>query len=119
MVECLTPDFRGDMEAVTTVALSGLEVYAHNIETVKQLQWYCLESVIIIDNNNYCSSMCHRLVRDPRANYKQSLSVLEHAKTVQPSLVTKSSVMLGMGETDQQVLQALKGQCLLIIATVL
>ena len=51
-----------------------------------------------------------RLVRDPRANYKQSLSVLEHAKTIKPSLVTKSSIMLGVGETDSQVLQALKGK---------
>lgn len=51
----------------------------------------------------------HRLVRDPRANYKQSLSVLEHAKTVKPSVITKSSIMLGVGETDQQVLQTMKG----------
>ena len=51
-----------------------------------------------------------RLVRDPRANYKQSLSVLEHAKFVKPSLVTKSSIMLGVGETDQQVLQTMKGE---------
>ncbi len=40
MVECLTPDFRGDLSAVATVAHSGLDVYAHNIETVKELQWY-------------------------------------------------------------------------------
>ena len=51
----------------------------------------------------------NRLVRDPRANYKQSLSVLEHAKQVKPDLVTKSSIMLGVGETDTQVLQALEG----------
>lgn len=48
-------------------------------------------------------------MRDPRANYKQSLSVLEHAKQVKPDLVTKSSIMLGVGETDTQVLQALEG----------
>ena len=59
-----------------------------------------------------------RLVRDPRANYKQSLSVLEHAKTVKPSLVTKSSIMLGVGETDSQVLQALKGKVLKAALTV-
>ena len=51
-----------------------------------------------------------RLVRDPRATYKQSLSVLEHAKRVRPGLVTKSSIMLGCGETDKQVLQTLKGE---------
>ena len=50
-----------------------------------------------------------RLVRDPRANYRQSLSVLEHVKTVKPTLITKSSIMLGVGESDQQVLQTLKG----------
>ena len=51
----------------------------------------------------------YRLVRDPRAGYKQSLGVLEHAKLVKPDLVTKSSIMLGCGETDEQVLQTLKG----------
>ena len=39
MVECLTPDFRGNMDGVTMVTLSGLDVYAHNVETVKELQW--------------------------------------------------------------------------------
>ena len=39
MVECLTPDFRGDQECIQTVAQSGLDVYAHNIETVAELQW--------------------------------------------------------------------------------
>lgn len=48
-------------------------------------------------------------MRDPRAGYKQSLSVLEHAKKSMDGMVTKSSIMLGCGETDQQVLQALKG----------
>ncbi|XP_065191501.1 lipoyl synthase, mitochondrial-like [Sycon ciliatum] len=87
LVECLTPDFRGDLTGVAEVASSGLNVYAHNIETVEDLQW---------------------LVRDPRANFRQSLAVLEHAKKVTPDLVTKSSIMLGMGETDGQILQALK-----------
>ena len=50
-----------------------------------------------------------RLVRDPRANYKQSLSVLEQAKKSVPGMVTKSSIMLGCGETDQEVLRALTG----------
>ncbi|XP_064404293.1 lipoyl synthase, mitochondrial-like isoform X2 [Halichondria panicea] len=87
LVECLTPDFGGNMDYVKRVALSGLDVYAHNIETVEDLHW---------------------LVRDPRAGYKQSLSVLEHAKKSVDGMVTKSSIMLGCGETDQQVLQALK-----------
>jgi lipoic acid synthetase len=87
LVECLTPDFQGDVDCISKVAVSGLDVYAHNIETVQDLQW---------------------LVRDPRANYRQSLSVLETAKEAKPNLITKSSIMLGVGETDQQVLQTLK-----------
>ncbi|KAG8014803.1 Lipoyl synthase [Nibea albiflora] len=64
LVECLTPDFRGDLAAVEKIALSGLDVYAHNVETVRELQ---------------------RHVRDPRANFDQSLSVLKHAKKVKPT----------------------------------
>ena len=56
--------------------------------------------------------MCipYRLVRDPRAKYRQSLDVLKHAKRSVPDLVTKSSIMLGVGETNQQVLQTLLGK---------
>ena len=50
-----------------------------------------------------------RLARDPRAGYQQSLEVLRHVKRVVPNMVTKSSLMLGMGETDDEVLQAMKG----------
>ncbi|KAF5902285.1 lipoyl synthase, mitochondrial [Clarias magur] len=87
LVECLTPDFRGDLSAVEKVALSGLDVYAHNIETVRELQ---------------------RHVRDPRANFDQSLAVLRHAKSAKPSILTKSSIMLGLGETDAQIHTTLK-----------
>ncbi|XP_016369407.1 lipoyl synthase, mitochondrial [Sinocyclocheilus rhinocerous] len=87
LVECLTPDFRGDLAAVEKIALSGLDVYAHNVETVRDLQ---------------------RHVRDPRANFDQSLSVLRHAKKVKPSVLTKTSIMLGLGETDAQIRAALK-----------
>lgn len=86
LVECLTPDFRGDLAAVEKIALSGLDVYAHNVETVRELQ---------------------RHVRDPRANFDQSLSVLKHAKKVKPTVLTKTSIMLGLGETDQQILNTL------------
>ena len=64
---------------------------------------------------NVCLLVVHlhvlsfRLVRDPRAGYMQTLSVLEQAKIAVPGMVTKSSIMLGCGETDQQVLQTLKG----------
>ncbi|CAO2639816.1 Lipoyl synthase, mitochondrial, partial [Lemmus lemmus] len=87
LVECLTPDFRGDLRAVEKVALSGLDVYAHNVETVPELQ---------------------RKVRDPRANFDQSLRVLKHVKKVQPDIVSKTSIMLGLGETDEQVHATMK-----------
>ncbi|CAL5095743.1 unnamed protein product [Urochloa decumbens] len=86
LVECLTSDFRGDLKAVSSLANSGLDVYAHNIETVKSLQ---------------------RIVRDPRAGYDQSLSVLKHAKISKVGMVTKSSIMLGLGETDEEVKQTM------------
>ncbi|RWR88683.1 Lipoyl synthase [Cinnamomum micranthum f. kanehirae] len=82
LVECLTSDFRGDLEAVSTLVHSGLDVFAHNIETVKRLQ---------------------RIVRDPRAGYQQSLSVLNHAKICKEGMITKSSIMLGLGESDEEV----------------
>ena len=84
LVECLTPDFRGDMDAVKKLARSGLDVYAHNIETVERLQ---------------------RRVRDPRANYKQSMDVLVSAKEC--GVYTKSSIMLGLGETVEEVKQTM------------
>lgn len=93
LVETLTGDFWGNLESVEKVALSGLDVYAHNIETVEPLQKY---------------------VRDRRANFQQSLNVLEHAKKVQPNLITKTSMMLGLGETEEEIVQTLKGYLKLI-----
>ncbi|KAL6079343.1 Lipoyl synthase, chloroplastic [Balamuthia mandrillaris] len=87
LVECLVPDFAGDMEAVKEVATSGLDVFAHNVETVEGLQEW---------------------VRDRRANYRQSLDVLQAAKKFQPEVVTKSSIMLGLGEKDDEVRQAMR-----------
>lgn len=84
LVECLTGDFGGNLKQVELMATCGLDVYAHNVETVASLQ---------------------RWVRDRRANYKQSLSVLEHAKKSNPNLITKTSIMLGHGETDEEVVQ--------------
>lgn len=55
-------------------------------------------------------------MRDPRANYKQSLEVLRHVKRIQPNMVTKSSLMLGLGEGDDEVLQAMKGNAPFLIA---
>ncbi len=89
IVEALVPDFRGDEKAVEIVVNSGLDVYAHNIETVNRLQYR---------------------VRDPRANYSQSLNSLVYAKKYARSqnqkLFTKSSIMLGLGEQTEELNQA-------------
>ena len=88
LAECLTPDFQGDEGAVKHLANSGLDVFAHNIETVERLQ---------------------KRVRDPRAGYDQSLGVLRHAKATGPEgLVTKTSIMLGLGESDEEIAQTMR-----------
>ena len=87
LIECLTPDFRGEELLIKEVALSGLNVYAHNVETVKRLQ---------------------RRVRDYRAGYEQSINVLKIAKKYNPKLITKTSIMLGLGEEDEEIRQTLK-----------
>ncbi|KGQ22789.2 lipoyl synthase [Thermus filiformis] len=87
LVEALTPDFQGDLKAVETVLEAGLEVFAHNLETVRRLT---------------------PRVRDPRARYDQSLQVLAHAKRHRPDVLTKSSLMLGLGEREEEVLEAMR-----------
>jgi lipoic acid synthetase len=85
-VEALTPDFQGVLADVETVVDSGLEVFAQNVETV------------------------HRLthpVRDARASYAQTLAVLAHAKRHRPEVLTKTSLMLGLGESDAEILATL------------
>lgn len=82
LVEVLSPDFSGRVEDVVAVASSGLDVFAHNIETVERLT---------------------PGVRDPRATYRQTLAVLGEAKAAVPGLVTKTSIMLGLGETEAEV----------------
>lgn len=92
-MEALTGDFQGSPADITQVALSGLDVYAHNVETVEALTPF---------------------VRDRRAKYRQSLEVLRLAKEVTGGrVVTKTSLMLGVGEQEDQLLQTLKGWCLL------
>jgi len=85
-VEALTPDFQGVMKDVETVVDSGLEVFAQNVETVKRLT---------------------HPVRDPRAGYEQTLAVLAHAKQFKPSVLTKTSLMLGLGETDAEIAECM------------
>lgn len=87
LVEVLSGDFRGDLEMVKILASSGLDVYAHNVETVEALTPH---------------------VRDRRATFRQSLAVLNTAKETNPDLITKTSIMLGLGETDEQIMDALK-----------
>jgi lipoic acid synthetase len=85
-VEALTPDFQGALDDVATVVDSGLEVFAQNVETVRRLT---------------------HPVRDPRASYEQTLTVLGHAKRHRPGVLTKTSLMLGLGETDAEVFQTM------------
>lgn len=85
-VEALTPDFNGVMADVEKVVDSGLEVFAQNVETVKRLT---------------------HPVRDPRASYEQTLAVLAHAKRFRPDVLTKTSLMLGLGERDHEILQTM------------
>jgi lipoic acid synthetase len=85
-VEALTPDFGGKPTAVAEVARSGLQVYAQNLETVRRLT---------------------HPVRDPRAGYDRTLEVLRMAKAAAPELLTKTSLMLGLGETDEEIRETL------------
>ena len=86
LVEALTPDFQGNEKLIRAVASSGLDVYAHNLETVERLT---------------------PNVRDRRANYKQSLDVLKYSKTV-GNCLTKTSLMLGLGESEEELMTTLE-----------
>ena len=85
-VEALTPDFLGVPRDVETVLDSGIEVFAQNVETVRRLT---------------------HPVRDPRAGYDQTLAVLAHAKHYRPDVLTKTSLMLGLGETEAEIIEAM------------
>jgi lipoic acid synthetase len=85
-VEALTPDFQGKLADVETVVASGLEVFAQNVETVRRLT---------------------HPVRDARAGYEQTLTVLKHAKSFRGDVLTKTSLMLGLGETDEEIASAM------------
>ena len=85
-VEALTPDFQGRLHDVETVVDSGLQVFAQNVETVRRLT---------------------HPVRDARAGYQQTLDVLAHAKQHRPEVLTKTSLMLGLGETTEEVIETM------------
>ncbi len=76
-VEALTPDFKGIKSSIDTIVNSGIEVFAQNLETVKRLT---------------------HPVRDPRAGYQQTLDVLYESKQINPEVLTKTSLILGLGE---------------------
>ena len=86
-VEALTPDFNGNKQHVELVVDSGIAVFAQNVETVKRLT---------------------HPVRDPRAGYEQTIDVLRHAKQHRPAVLTKTSLMLGLGEEDDEILQTMQ-----------
>lgn len=86
-VETLTPDFQGNLADVRTVLNSGVDVFAHNLETMRRLTL---------------------TVRDPRAGYDQTLAVLQHAKEHRTDVLTKSSLMLGLGESEEEIRQAMR-----------
>jgi lipoic acid synthetase len=85
-VEALTPDFAGNLVDVAAVVDSGVDVFAQNLETVERLT---------------------KSVRDARAGYRQTLDVLAFAKRHRADVLTKSSLMLGLGETDDEIGTAL------------
>src|SRR5512146_445625 len=87
LVEVLTPDFRGDAEAVRTVGRAAPDVFANNIETVRRLT---------------------PVVRDAKAGYDQTLGVLEQMRREFPGVVTKSSIMVGLGETEAEVHETMR-----------
>ena len=81
-VEALTPDFKGIYSSIETIVNSGIEVFAQNMETVERLT---------------------HPVRDIRAGYQQTLDVLAESKKINPNVLTKTSLILGLGETDEEI----------------
>jgi lipoic acid synthetase len=87
LIEALVGDFQGHMPYVDTVVDSAPDVFAHNVEVVRRIT---------------------RNVRDVRCSYDQSMAVLRRAKDRAPSRITKSSIMVGIGETDDEVLETMR-----------
>lgn len=87
IVEVLIPDFKGNDESLAKIIEANPEVISHNIETVERLS---------------------PKVRDKRANYRQSLNLLKRVKEINPKIFTKTSIMLGLGETEEEVIQSMQ-----------
>ena len=81
-VEVLTSDFNGDQSAIKTIVNSQIKVFAQNIETVERLT---------------------HPIRDPRAGYMKTMEVLKHAKEINKQIITKSSIIVGLGENDREI----------------
>ncbi|MEO1338609.1 MAG: lipoyl synthase, partial [Myxococcota bacterium] len=86
LIEILIPDFEGKQPSIRQIAESNIAVLAHNVETVRRLT---------------------AQVRDRRADYQQSLDVLAYSKEVRPNLLTKTSLMLGLGESEEEVIECM------------
>jgi lipoic acid synthetase len=84
-VEVLTPDFKGDLEAVAAVVEARPEIFSHNLETVSRL---------------------YRFIR-PGGRYERALEVLAHSKAVDPEVLTKSGIICGMGETEDELIESM------------
>ena len=94
LVEALTGDYGGDLGQVDKVVKSGVDVFAHNVETVEELT---------------------PVVRDRRAGFRQSLRVLQKAKESSGGRgITKTSIMLGLGETEGQLWETLRGEWIIL-----
>ena len=86
-LETLVPDFLGQKDSIKTLLDSGPEVFAQNLETVERLT---------------------EKVRDPRASYEQTLKVLNYSKKYKPSVLTKTSLILGLGESHDEIYETMK-----------
>ena len=86
-VEVLIPDFKGNIDSIRMIIESGPRVVSHNIETIRRLT---------------------ARVRDPRASYEQSLSLLKKCKQITCEIYTKSSIMLGLGESEVETIEAMR-----------
>jgi lipoic acid synthetase len=86
-VESLIPDFKGNIDSIRMIIESGPKVLSHNIETIRRLT---------------------ARVRDPRASYEQSMSLLKMCKRINCEIYTKSSIMLGLGESEDETIEAMR-----------
>ena len=87
-LELLCSDLAGNLDDLNYLLSDlPLEIFAHNVECVPRLD---------------------TVVRDPRASFSQSMKILEHAKKIRPDILTKSSIMVGLGETDEEVVETMR-----------